>query len=333
MDRSLLKPTVSVVTPVFNTEKYLPQCIESVLNQTYNDLEYIIVDNCSTDRSLEIAQEYAEKDNRIRITKNVEHFGMLQNWNHAVRQISPESKYCKIVHADDWLFPECIERMVDVAESHPDVGIVGSYRLDELWVNCDGLPYPSTVVSGRQICRDRLLGGPFLFGSPSTIFLRSDIIQSRESFYNESNFHADTEVCYEILQDYNFGFVHQVLSFTRRHNESATSFAKRFNSYVLSELLVLIKYGPIYLEGEEYDRLLKKRLKMYYRFLGRSVYRCREKEFWDYHRKGLGLLGYSFSKLKIFKWCLFIALSKMIDIRSHINYLLRFFKHRFSQQV
>ena len=53
----------------------------------------------------------------------------MQNWNHALRKISPNSKYCKIVHADDWIFPQCIEQMVSVAERNPSVGIVGSYGL------------------------------------------------------------------------------------------------------------------------------------------------------------------------------------------------------------
>jgi glycosyltransferase involved in cell wall biosynthesis len=319
---------VTVVTPVYNTEEYLSECIESVLNQTHKNLDYVIVNNCSTDRSLEIAEQFAKIDLRIRIHNNDSHLGIIQNWNNSLRQISPDSKYCKVVHADDWLFPECIEKMVDVAESHPDVGIVGSYRLDELWINCDGLPYPSTVVSGRQICRNTLLGGPYLFGSPTTVLLRSDLIQSRESFYNESNFHADTEACYEILRDYNFGFVHQVLSFTRRHNESATTFAKRFHSNILGNFMILNKYGSSFLTSEEYDRLLERRLKMYYRFLGMSAYKCREKEFWDYHRKGLEQLGYSLKKVEILRACLFIAVDRMIDTISHFKYLLRFLKNR-----
>src|SRR5438093_2584566 len=123
------QPLVSVVTPVYNGKKYLTECIESVLAQTYQNWEYIIVNNCSTDRSLEIAQSYAEKDARIRINNNQEFVGREANENIAFRQISPDSKYCKMVHADDWLFPECIARMVAVAETNPTVGIIGAYGL------------------------------------------------------------------------------------------------------------------------------------------------------------------------------------------------------------
>ncbi len=105
-----LPPLVSVVTPVYNCEKYLAECIESVVAQTYEHWEYLIVNNCSSDRSLEIVQKFAKTDQRIRIHDNKEHLGLLQNWNHALRQISPESKYCKVIHADDWLYKDCIAR-------------------------------------------------------------------------------------------------------------------------------------------------------------------------------------------------------------------------------
>ncbi len=68
------------------------------------------------------------KDPRIRIHVNETFLPLMQNWNHALRQISKHSKYCKVVHADDWLFPECVSSMVKVAEENPQAGIVGSYQ-------------------------------------------------------------------------------------------------------------------------------------------------------------------------------------------------------------
>ena len=105
-------PLVSVITPVYNAEPYLKACIESVLSQTYENIEYLIVDNCSTDSSLEIANHYAQIDKRIRVVQNTEFLSIMPNWNHAMRSMVPESRYCKVVHADDWLYPECIEKMV-----------------------------------------------------------------------------------------------------------------------------------------------------------------------------------------------------------------------------
>jgi len=60
-------PKVSVIIPVYNTEKYLRQALDSVVNQTLSDIEIICVDDCSTDNSLQILKEYAHKDNRIKI--------------------------------------------------------------------------------------------------------------------------------------------------------------------------------------------------------------------------------------------------------------------------
>ena len=154
------QPLVSVLTPVYNGEKFLAECIESVLAQTYKNWEYILVNNCSTDRSLEIAQSYAKQDTRIQIKNNQHFVNARKNHNVAFRLISPKCKYCKVVQADDWLFPECILQMVQLAEANPSVGIVGAYILKDVEVVCDRLPYPSTVVPSREICRADLLAGP-----------------------------------------------------------------------------------------------------------------------------------------------------------------------------
>ena len=96
-------PLVSVVTPVYNTVAYLRECIESVLAQTWPRLEYVVVDNCSTDGSREMAEDYARQVNWMRVVKSPQHLSQLDNYNQAVRQISPASKFTKIVAADDWM--------------------------------------------------------------------------------------------------------------------------------------------------------------------------------------------------------------------------------------
>src|SRR5436309_4038911 len=123
------QPFVSILTPVYNGAEYLDVCIQSVLAQTYSNLEYIIVDNHSSDRTPEIAAKYARLDPRIRVEKNDGVLPIIANHNRAFSLISPLSKYCKVVSADDWLFPECLDRMVRTAETNPTVGIVGSYQL------------------------------------------------------------------------------------------------------------------------------------------------------------------------------------------------------------
>src|SRR6266851_3503157 len=170
-------PLVSVLTPVYNGGDFLEECIETVLTQSYKNYEYIIVNNCSTDRTLEIAQSYAQKDARIRVHTNEQFVGVIENHNIAFSLISPASKYCKVVSADDFIFPECLTRMVDFGEANPSVGIVGSYMLAGTRVMFAGLEYERQVVSGRQVCRATLLGGPYVFGSPTSMLYRSDLIR------------------------------------------------------------------------------------------------------------------------------------------------------------
>jgi glycosyltransferase involved in cell wall biosynthesis len=106
------RPLVAVLTPVHNGDAYLVQCIESVLAQTYDAWEYVLVDNASTDRTGDILRTYAARDRRIRIHTNDRLVPVIENHNVATRQLSPAARWCKFLCADDLLFPECLERMV-----------------------------------------------------------------------------------------------------------------------------------------------------------------------------------------------------------------------------
>ena len=307
-------PLVSIVTPVYNGEAYLAECIESVCSQTYPNWEYVIVDNRSTDRSREIAENYAGKDPRIRIHVNETFLPLMQNWNHALRQISESSKYCKVVHADDRLFPECVASMVKVAEDNPRAGIVGSYRLEENQVTLDGIPYQDTIISGREVARWYFLDGIYLFGSPTSILIRSDLVRARTKFYNEANLHADTEICFDLLRHTDFGFSHQVLTFTRRHNEAITSMTRRLNTFLPASLHVLKCYGPDYLNEDEFNKAIRTSINRYYHFLARSLVRlmkprnwAQNHEFWTYHLTALKDLGYDLSRVRL-AGALFITL-------------------------
>ncbi len=97
----VLSPLVSVVTPAYNEEEHLAECIESVLAQTYTNWEYVIVNNCSTDGTMAVAEKYAAVDPRIRVLGNDKLIPAVANFNFTLRQISAESKYCKMVLADD----------------------------------------------------------------------------------------------------------------------------------------------------------------------------------------------------------------------------------------
>lgn len=292
------QPLVSVLTPVYNGERYLAECIESVLGQTYQNWEYVIVNNCSTDRTFEIATRYADRDPRIRIVSNSDFVSALRNHNIALTCISPKSRYCKFVQADDLLFPTCLTEMVQVAEDHPSVGIVSSYQLWGSRVECDGLPYPSTVVPGREAIRMYFLQRKTMFSSMSGFLLRADLVRSRAPFLNEKYLFADTEVYFPLLQHYDYGFVHQVLSLWRMHEE-ALSASRAYNDWRVAELYFTRTYGPTYLTPEEYGRCLKQSLDRYYRSQGHEVFHFREKTFWQRHRTMMKEIGFRFSLLRL----------------------------------
>jgi glycosyltransferase involved in cell wall biosynthesis len=290
------RPLVSIVTPVYNNEDDIAECIESVLAQTYQNWDYTIVNNCSTDRSGEIARYYAAKYPRIKVHENDKFLQATANHNHALRQISPESKYCKMVFADDWIFPRCIEEMVTVAEENASVGIVGAYGLWEdishgtrkhlvMW---GGLPYPSRVVSGRDVCRRTFLEDIYIFGTQTSVLYRSDLVRGRECFYNQSNFNADREACVEVLKSCDFGFVHQILTFTRGRPESLIQTAVDMQIDFACKLHTLVAHGPDFLSSEELEGCVDELLVEYYNFLAVSFMRGRrDKKFWDFHRAQL----------------------------------------------
>jgi glycosyltransferase involved in cell wall biosynthesis len=284
------RPLVSVVTPVYNGAEFLRECIDSVLAQTYENWEYLIVDNCSTDGTLEIARSYEAREPRIRVLTPDGFVDQIESANRSLREISPESKYTKVVHADDWLFPECLERMVDLAERNPTVGVVSAYRLEETQVDLTGLPYSTSVLPGREICRFALLGPLYLFGSPTSILIRSDLVRARDPFYDRTfcvtedyALSEDQDACCAILRESDFGFVHQVLTFTRRPAGSPFSAFVRLGAFLPELTNLVTRYGPDYLTEPEYQRRLAALLARYGFFLLTRVPRLRDRHFRAYH--------------------------------------------------
>jgi glycosyltransferase involved in cell wall biosynthesis len=218
-----------------------------------------------------------------------------ENHNTALQAASRKSKYCKIVFADDWIFPECIERMVAAAEADPTVGIVGAYVLEGTRVSCVGLPYPSPLVSGADVCRGIMLEDRFVLGSANSLLYRSDLVRQRNPFFRLDEIHADTEVCFELFKQCNFAFVHQVLTYTRVREESLTACVTDVGAGFAFRLRLLAAYGNHYLTKQEIEQQTRRHLTQYYRYLGRALLLRRERKFWEYHCHELASLGYQLS--------------------------------------
>lgn len=281
------RPLVSVITPFYNTAPYLAQCIESVLAQSCGQFEYILVDNCSTDGSSEIAETYARRDRRIRLIRRPKLLSQLQNYNGALTEISKASEYCKIVQADDYIFPKCLELMIQAFEQSNTIGLVSSYCLVGNDVLGTGYPYPLTILSGTECARLYLRTGIFFFGSQTTVMYRSSVVRQCRSFYDESHPAADFDKCMQILQSWDFGFVHQVLSFSRRDNDSITSSILPFRPYDLLRYLFVQRYAEAFLEAGEAAALRREARKTYYGMLAQEARHFREAPFWRYHKAGL----------------------------------------------
>ena len=120
----MMCPEVSVIMSVYNGEKYLGEAIDSILNQTFTDFEFIIVDDGSIDRSADIIRSY--KDSRIKLIQQ-ENRGASCGRNRGIQESKGE--YIACMDADDISLPQRLEKQVDFLEKHPDIGIVGTWAI------------------------------------------------------------------------------------------------------------------------------------------------------------------------------------------------------------
>jgi glycosyltransferase involved in cell wall biosynthesis len=320
------RPLVSVITPFYNTAPYLAQSIESVLAQSRPEFEYLLVDNCSTDGSTEIAASYAHRDPRIRFLRRSQFLSQLQNFNSALTEISADSEYCKLVLADDYIFPDCLRLMIEAFEQSETIGLVSSYCLKGSLVMGSGYPFPATILSGAEAARLYLRDGTFIFGSPTTVMYRSSMVRRQTPFYDESGLHADTEKCMELLQHCDFGFVPQILSFLRTDNESISSSSSTFEPFALDWYITMQRYaGKFFAEPEAAIRSLSAK-RSYYQVLAKEALRFRGPEFWRYHEQGLETLGQTFDRSYLARQIALVLLWQAANPGRSAQIALRFLK-------
>lgn len=293
------QPKVSVVIPVYNGERMLSNAIRSVQAQTYQNWELTIGNNCSTDRTLAVAQEFAASDPRIKVYTYPKHVTVVDSHNTAFTLIADDAKYVKILGADDAFLPNCIEELVKVAEMHPSVGMVTSYFLVGRHVH--GLPLPrfTQCMPGREFVRLRLLGMKGT-GNPSVSLIRADIVRKTKPFYNPRNYAGDVEAYLDLLRDYDLGFSPHVLTLLRADDDSrTTAYLDRVDSYHAVNLHEVTKFGPEFLGPEEFEVRLKEVTQDYYRMLGHACIPPRKAEFWDYHLRYVKEMGHPLSYPRI----------------------------------
>lgn len=169
---------VTVLMPVYNAEKYLAEAIESILHQTYQDFEFLIINDGSTDGSEDVILNYAEVDSRINYVKNEHNIKLIATLNKGVKLA--KGKYIVRMDADDISVPERIEKQVSFMESHPNVGVCGSY----FTVFGEGIkdPYVVTRPLGNETIKASLLFTNPL-GHPNVI-IRKSLMIDNDIWYN-----------------------------------------------------------------------------------------------------------------------------------------------------
>jgi glycosyltransferase involved in cell wall biosynthesis len=238
--------TVSVGVPVYNGGKFLDECLDSVLKQSYQDWECVVVDNRSTDNSYEIALKFGSKDKRFRIIKNEEFVPLADNWNNAFIYANPNARYYKLLQADDWMFPRYLEEAVQVFNEDGSVGVVSSYRLAGTRVDCDGLDInKGRIFNGKEILYRQLTRTLDISGDITTLMFSYEHLKKLDFYPRIFNgkYHVDTELFYDVCDISNVGFVYQVLSYTRRHPDSQTNtIVFKYNTFHQLNETVLFRF-------------------------------------------------------------------------------------------
>lgn len=167
-------PLVSVCMPVYNGARFLELAIQSVLSQTYSNLELIIHDDASTDGSWEIARNI--QDPRVILYRNSCNSGPEANWNSVVSRA--RGKYIKLFHQDDILAKNCLDRQVRVLEDHPASVLAFCRRLiiraDGHRLATRGCPWGDGPVLGERILNRCIRFGTNLVGEPSAVLFRAE---------------------------------------------------------------------------------------------------------------------------------------------------------------
>lgn len=151
-------PLVSVVIPVHNGEKYIKEALESCINQTYSTLEIIVVDDESTDTTLDILKEYEKKDNRIKAISVSKQNGLGNVINIGIRQSKGE--YIARMDADDVMYPTRLEKQTEYLENNPDCVAVGG-QIDIIDVDSKITGHREYAIEDKDIKKNMFLFQPF----------------------------------------------------------------------------------------------------------------------------------------------------------------------------
>ena len=212
---------VSVLMTSFNREQFIGSSIESVLRSTLHEFELIIVDDCSTDRTVQIARLYEGKDQRVKVYINEKNLGDYPNRNMAASYA--KGKYIKYLDSDDLMYPHCLQVMVHAMEQFPKAG----YGL-----SCVGNPqYPYPIsISPHDAYWEHFNGYGHFDRAPGSAIIKKDAFEAVGGFSGERMI-GDNELWLKIGRYYPLVKFPVDLYWARTHvgQESKSEYAKAYD--------------------------------------------------------------------------------------------------------
>ena len=236
----LTAPLVSICIPTFNGEAFIKEALLSAASQTYPNLEIIVADDSSTDKTVEIVREFQlenpDIDLRVILHRN---YGLVGNLNFCISEA--RGKYIKFLFQDDLLAANCVEEMVNIAESDAEIGLVFSPRRvflepgAELIANCmvayrgtqdlhKDWSNLKTIQWGKELLIDAnwMRGRWNKIGEPTTVLIRKDVFNNIGVFDGSLTQLLDVDLWLRIMGSYKIGFANQTLSQLRIHPRQQT---------------------------------------------------------------------------------------------------------------
>ena len=177
------KPRVSVVMSVYNDERYLRKAVESILNQTFNDFEFIIIDDGSTDGTSGILQRYAQIDKRIHVHRQ-RNLGLISSLNEGCKLT--RGKYIARMDADDISLPDRLAKQVHHMETYPEIGVLGTWAE---YIDENGKAHGQWHMPTQP----GMVGWSLIFGTclaHPTVVMRSDVLESL-NYYRLEALHVE----------------------------------------------------------------------------------------------------------------------------------------------
>ena len=215
-------PLVSVCIPVYNTERFVAEAIHSVLDQTFQDLEVVVVDNASTDSTPEILAKFV--DPRVRLFRNERNIGAAGKFNRAMSLA--RGRYIKLLCADDLLFPTCLEKQVAVLEkdNHTEISFVCCSRdivdsRGKRWLR-RGFPGPSGRMDGTRASAMSVRHGTNIFGEPGAILARAESVRAAGGFDPRYSYCIDLDFWCRLLSAGDLHVIDEILCAFRLSEQS-----------------------------------------------------------------------------------------------------------------